>query len=147
MYDYNEIYAEFKDKITDPDLALLPDRIQEDILLSLLRKAINKTKRAADIIVDLDERDDDAKEFFNDVPYDVVDCITEWMVVFWLKPMLNNTENMHNLLSTRDYNVFSPANLLGKIQERYDRAYKEARSITNELSYAARESFKEWSKT
>ena len=57
------------------------------------------------------------------------------MTVFWLGPFVNNIENLRNHLSTKDFSVFSPANLLEKIGDRYDIYYKRARSITNEYSY------------
>ena len=85
--------------------------------------------------VDLGNRDDELMEFGVELPDEVMDIITEWMTVFWLQPFVNNIENLKNNLSTKDFSVFSPANLLEKIGDRYDIARKYARSLTNEYSY------------
>lgn len=132
--EYNYIFAEFKDKITDPDLLLLSRDMQNEMMVALMSKAISKSKRACGES-GLDTRDDEINEFTADLSDEVVDIITEWMMVFWLEPYLNNIENLRNALSTKDFTVFSPANLLGKISERYELARKHARSAMNEYSY------------
>lgn len=136
MTSYDYIFNEFKDKITDPDLLLLSNDLQTEVLVALLSKAISRCNRVCSNTVDLSLRDDIILEFSVDIPDDVVDIITEWMIVFWLKPYLNNTENLWNTLSTKDFSMFSPANLLEKISDRYERAWVHARGLTNEYSFA-----------
>lgn len=131
---YEYIFDEFKDKITDPDLLLLSQTLQDDILLVLMSKAITKCKRICKES-GLDTRDDEIFEFSADLPDEVVDIVTEWMTVFWLEPYLNNIENLRNALSTKDFSIFSPANLLEKITDRYELARKYARRVMNEYSY------------
>lgn len=132
---YKEVFDEFRDKIDDPDLLLFSEELQVEILISYMNKAINKCERIVKQTVDLSLRDDEAFTFKVYIPGEVMDIITEWMTVFWLKPYVNNNENLRNNLSTKDFTVFSPANLLKKIGERYDEAKRYARSITNEYSY------------
>lgn len=131
---YETVFAEFKDKITDPDLITFAEELQTEMLTAHMRKAIGKCKRIVKTI-NLSNRDDELMEFGVEVPDEVIDIITEWMTVFWLEPFVNNIENLRNNLSTKDFSVFSPANLLEKIGDRYNMAYKRARSITNEYSY------------
>lgn len=134
-YDY--VFAEFKDKITDPDLITFADELQKEMLLSYMNKAISRCGRIVSDTVDLsqDNRDDQNECFLVEVPNDIIDIITEWMVVFWLQPYVNNLENLKNSLSTKDFSVFSPANLLEKIGDRYDISCKQARSLMIEYSY------------
>lgn len=132
--NYETVFAEFKDKITDPDLITFAEDLQTEMLVAYMKKAIGKCKRIVKT-VDLANRDDELMEFGVEVPDEVMDIITEWMTVFWLQPFVNNIENLKNNLSTRDFSVFSPANLLEKIGDRYDIARKHARSLTNEYSY------------
>lgn len=132
---YDNIFKEFKDKITDPDLLLFSQDLQVEILISYMKKAISKCDRAVKGIVDLSLRDDEILQFQVWIPDEVMDIITEWMTVFWLQPYVNNIENLKNSLSTKDFTVFSPANLLEKISTRYETARKYARSITNEYSF------------
>ena len=132
---YETVFAEFKDNITDPDLLTFAKDLQTEILIAYMNKAIGKCKRIVKPTVDLSIRDDETMEFGVEIPDEVMDIITEWMTVFWLKPFVNNIENLRNNLSTKDFSVFSPANLLEKIGNRYDIARKHARSLTNEYSY------------
>ena len=132
--NYEEVFAEFKDKITDPDLITFAEDLQTEILVAYMKKAISKCKRVVKT-VDLGNRDDELMVFGDELPDEVMDIITEWMTVFWLQPFVNNIENLRNNLSTKDFSVFSPANLLEKIGDRYDTSYKRARSIMNEYSY------------
>lgn len=132
---YKEVFDEFKDKIDDPDLLLFSSQLELEMLISYMNKAIYKCGRIVKKTVDLSLRDDDLLEFKVYVPDEVMEIITEWMTVFWLKPYVNNVENLRNNISTKDFSVFSPANLLEKIGARYDEARRYARSITNEYSY------------
>lgn len=131
---YDEIFLSFKDSITDPDLLSFSKDLQTEMLIALMDKAIAKCRHVCKT-VDLSNRDDELMEFFDKLPDDLVDIIIEWMTVFWLKPYLNNIENLRNNLSTKDFSIFSPANLLEKINNRYESAKKYARSLTNEYSY------------
>ena len=132
--NYETVFAEFKDKITDPDLITFAEDLQTEMLVAYMKKAIGKCKRIVKT-VDLSNRDDELMEFGVEIPDEVMDIIREWMTVFWLQPFVNNIENLKKNLSTKDFSVFSPANLLEKIGDRYDIARKHARSLTNEYSY------------
>lgn len=132
---YETVFAEFKDKITDPDLLLFAEELQLEMLIAYMNKAISKCNRVVKKVVDLSLRDDELLSFYVKIPDEVIDIITEWMTVFWLQPYVNNLENLRNNLSTKDFSVFSPANLLEKIGARYDTARRYARSLTNEYSF------------
>ena len=112
--NYETVFAEFKDKITDPDLITFAEELQTEMLTAYMKKAIGKCKRVIKT-VDLSNRDDELMQFGVEIPDEVMDIITEWMTVFWLEPFVNNIENLRNNLSTKDFSVFSPANLLEKI--------------------------------
>lgn len=132
---YTMVFGEFKDKITDPDLLLFSAQLQHEMQLAYMNKAIARCRRVVRNTVDLDKRDDLIAEFEENLPWEVIDIITEWMTVFWLQPYVNNIENLRNNLSTKDFSLFSSANLLEKIGDRYDIAYRKARSLMNEYSY------------
>lgn len=131
---YKEIFDNFKDNITDPDLITFSEELQTEMLISIMNKAISRCERNCKE-VNLSNRDDELLEFGVNIPNDIMDIVIEWMTVFWLKPYLNNVENLRNALSTKDFSFFSPANLLEKISNTYELARKHARSLTNEYSY------------
>ena len=99
---YETVFAEFKDKITDPDLILFSEDLQTEMLIAYMNKAIGKCGRII-TTVDLSKRDNEIMEFGAEIPYEVIDIITEWMTVFWLQPFVNNIENLRNNLSTKDF--------------------------------------------
>ena len=98
---YETVFAEFKDKITDPDLITFAEELQTEMLTAYMKKAIGKCKRVIKT-VDLSNRDDELMQFGVEIPDEVMDIITEWMTVFWLEPFVNNIENLRNNLSTKD---------------------------------------------
>ncbi len=130
---YTEIFESFKDKITDYDLPLYADDIQNDILCSVLIKACAKFARICKS--DLSLRDDELMQFGCTLSIEELDILTEWMVYEWLTPYLNNTENLRNHLNTKDFSLFSPANLLSTIQNVHTISRKRAKSMMNEYSY------------
>lgn len=132
---YQYVYDEFKDSITDPDLLQFAEELQLDMLLAIMRKAIVKCNRITKKVCDLTSRDDILAEFNIEIPDDVLDILLEWMIVVWLKPFVNNIENLRNNLNTKDFTMYSPANLLEKIGDRYDKAFMEANSLTNKFSF------------
>lgn len=132
---YKEVFDSFKDNITDSDLLQFAKELQEDMLMAIMNKAIPKCQRVVKKTIDLSLRDDITSSFADIIPEEVMDILTEWMTVVWLKPYVNNSENLRNGLSTKDFSFFSPGNLLDKIGDRYDKSRKYAKSITNEYSY------------
>ena len=66
---------------------------------------------------------------------EMLDIISETMVVAWLQPKLNNEENLANALSTKDYSVYSPANLLDKISNVYEIARKNSKKMIGNYSF------------
>jgi len=132
---YEDVFSLFKDNITDPDLLKLCDFLQTDTLLALMNKSIAKCNRIVKKTVDLSLGDNELMEFPFTIPGEVMDILIEWMIVFWLTPYVNNIEVLQNSMSTKDFSVFSPANLLEEISNRYELARKHARSLTSEYSY------------
>jgi len=86
-------------------------------------------------IVDLNDRDDEAREFVNDLSDEEIDILVDLMRVEWLKHKLYNSELLRNGMSTKDYTVFSPANLQNQIRITYQDAREEARMRLYQYSY------------
>lgn len=133
MTYYDEVYENFKDKITDPDLLVYTAEIQEEILEALLLKACSRFKRVC--AIDLSDRDDILKGFNVDLDDETMDILSEIMVEYWLKPYVNNVDNLRNTLNTKDFSSFSPANLLNAIQNTYDTSCKRSNSEINKYSF------------
>ena len=131
MTELETIFEEFKDKITDYDLAEYKSSLQEEVCLSYLKKAVARFKR----ICKSDLNGLNEFGFEDDLSDEEIDILTEWMVYFWLKPIRNDIDNMRSVLNTKDFSQISPANLLTAINTVYEDSRKRARSLMNEYSY------------
>ena len=130
---YSDVINNFLGKITDYELPkfLLTER--ETIVYGYMVTSCSKFKRLCK--VDLSDRDDTEKQFNQDLDDEIIDIITESMIVEWLKPKLYSLENLRNVLNTKDYTQFSPANLLDKIQTTYKEAKLESKRMMNNYSH------------
>lgn len=135
MTEYYKIFNAFKDKISDPDLLLLARDLENGYLTALLNRALSRCQRAIKGAVNLTDRCDELMVFSENLPDEVIDILSEWMTVCWLTPYVNNADNLRNELITKDFSVFSPADLLDRISVHYDRACRHAKSLTNEYSF------------
>lgn len=146
---YSVIYDAFLDEITDPDLLLLADDVQEEIKRSYLEYAVKKCKSyIGDIdlslrtVIEVDPSSENYDEeypyedgFEADLPDPVIVMLSWYMVVAWLKPYINNAELLRLHMNTKDFNTTSPANMVEKIGARFDEARRRARSLRNEYTY------------
>ena len=142
---YSEIYEEFLDRITDPDLLLLSELSQEETKRVYLEFAVQKiqdyvttadlTKRTT---VEIENEFGDLEEvdaFEDDLDNNVRVMLADYMTLAWLRPYMNNADLLRLHMNTKDFNTTSPANLLEKIGERFDEARRRARSLRNEYTY------------
>ena len=83
----------------------------------------NDTSRA----FDLDISDSDL--------YEIVDIVSDGMIVQWLKPYVYKQELLENALSTRDYSVYSPAELLKRVSDAYAKAQSDYKQAIMDYSY------------
>lgn len=83
----------------------------------------NDTERRFDVEVDEDDVDE------------LVDIISEGMLVQWLKPYVNQQELMQTVLNTRDFSQYSPAELLMRVGNAYKQAKSDYRQMIREYSY------------
>lgn len=110
---YNDIYDRFLSKITDYELAELLDEEIEAELNKFMRSAIVDFKYAeSDRLV----RNDESKEFVNDLTEIEQEIIAKFMIVHWLNPQILRLENVRNELGNKDFKLYSPANFLDKIR-------------------------------
>jgi hypothetical protein len=83
--------------------------------------------------------DDMIREFNVDIePEDldeIVDIISDGMVVQWLKPYTYRQDNLENVLNTRDFTSYSPAELLYRVKETYLSARTEFISMMRDYTY------------
>ncbi|WP_099467744.1 hypothetical protein [Konateibacter massiliensis] len=131
--NYSEVYSWFLDKVTAYSLTMFNDTEKEDIVYGYMRSACAKFKCCK---VDLTDRDDELRVFNNTLNDEILDIISETMVVAWLQPKLNNEDNLVNSLSTKDYSLYSPANLLAKLTDVFTLAKKNSSIMVSNYSFS-----------
>lgn len=130
---YSDVINVFIGKINDYDLPKFTDVEREEIITGFLVSACTKFKSCK---VDLYDRDNTLKQFNQTLDDEIIDIISETMIVEWLKPKLLSSENIKNCLSTKDYNLFSPANLLKEIRETFKECKYESKKLINNYSFS-----------
>jgi hypothetical protein len=130
---YREVFEMFEDKITDYELAGYDENLRNELLTSYMNNACRRFNRICTF--DLSDRNNDKAEFNSELGESELDIITEWMVVFWLKPIVNDTDNLHNRINTAEFSSVSPANMLLAIKDVYETSRKQVTSLMNQYSY------------
>jgi hypothetical protein len=130
---YSDVYNTFLGKITDYDLPKFTDTEQEEILYGYMKTACVNFKKSCK--VDLYDRDDILRQFNIKLDDEIIDILSELMIVEWLKPKVLSTENVKNCLSTKDYKLFSPTDLLRELNKTLASCKDNARRLVNNYSF------------
>ena len=134
---YDLFAGAFLSKVAEFDLIRLDDFGREQVVDGYLRRACAQFDKICPY--DLTSRDDDMREFNLDIPEDeideIIDIISEGMLVQWMKPYVYRQENLENLLNTRDFTSYSPAELLMRIGNAYAKAQRDYTNAIREFSY------------
>ena len=137
---YDVFAAAFLSKITEYDLLMLDDNSRTEIVDRYMFVAMSNSnfkkvckynfaavKNDADRVFDMDIDENTIEE--------IVDIISEGMVVQWLKPYVYKQELLENAISTKDFSVYSPAELLLRVGNTYTKAQKDYLDMIREYSY------------
>lgn len=135
---YDLFIDAFLSKITERDLLALEENTSTEIVLGYMKRAVNGFKYVCRY--DLATSYDDVTQRFTvdiadgDID-EIVDIVSEGMVVQWLKPYVNSQELLQNALNTRDFTVYSPAELLLRVGNAYKQAQKDYTQMVREYSF------------
>lgn len=88
---------------------------------------------------DLVAGDDAVRELKATIPDDeideIVDIVSEGMLVQWMKPYFYRADNLENVLNTADFSQYSPAELLYRLTNAYNTSKKDFTNMMREYSY------------
>lgn len=135
---YDVFEGAFLAKISEFEFMRLDDEDRTPIVDDYLKRAVVAFRKNCKY--DLFTTYDDEERFF-DIEVDdedrdeLVEIISEGMLVQWLKPYVYRQENLENALSTRDYSVFSPAEMLLRVGNAYTKAQKDYTQMIREYSF------------
>lgn len=135
---YDLFGGAFLAKITEYEFLQLPAADRTQIVDGYMKKAIVAFKKNCKYDLTT-TADDSSREFGVDIADEDIDelaeIISEGMVVQWLKPYIYQQENLQNALNTRDFTTYSPAELLMRIGNAYEKAKKDYIQMIREYSY------------
>lgn len=135
---YDAFVGAFLSKISEFEFMSLTDVERENMVDGYMRRAISAFKKNCkyDLVT---TANDDVREFDVDIDNDsldeIIDIISEGMVVQWLKPYIYKQELLENVLNTRDFTSYSPAELLLRVGNAYKQAQKDYTQMVREYSY------------
>ncbi len=135
---YDAFTGAFLSKISEFEFINLAEEDRQSIVDGFLSRAISafkknckydlvSAKNDTDRVIELDFSDEDVDE--------LVDIISEGMIVQWLKPYVYQQELLQNLLNTNDFTTYSPAELLLRVGNAYTKAQKDYTQMIREYSY------------
>ena len=134
---YDVIEAAFLAKITEFELLQLSEDNRAESLDGYLKRAASAFRKSCKY--DLTQCDDTLRTFSADVDEDdadeLVDILSEGMLVQWLKPYVYKQEILENSLNTSDFTTYSPAELLLRVGNAYAKAQSDYTQMIREYSY------------
>lgn len=135
---YDVFTEAFIAKVTEYDFIRLNEDDRQIIIDGYLKRALTAFKK--NCLYDLfTTADDDKREFNVDISGDdldeIVEIVSEGMLIQWMKPLVYRQENLENLLNTKDFTVYSPAELLLRIGNAYTKVQKDYLQLIREYSY------------
>lgn len=111
---YSDIFIKFSSLIEDAELlSRLTDDEYETLLEIFLSKA--KTVYFKECKIDLSDVDSVLKQFNETVDEQSQWIIAEAMKFIWCESQLFKEEKLRNSIGSKDYDLYSPANLIDKL--------------------------------
>lgn len=135
---YDEFIAAFLDKITEYKYLGLENYIRDEMVIGYMKRAISDFKHICNYDLSTTQ-DDNVKAFNVDIPShdldEILNIVSDGMVVYWLKQYLYNQELLENAINTRDFTTYSPAELLNRVGGAHTTAKKNYTQSMREYSY------------
>lgn len=135
---YDLFVNAFLNKITEFEFIRLDEINRTEIVDGYLKRAVSAFKKNCKYNLS-SASNSQTREFEIDVADqdidELVDIISEGMVVQWLKPYVYKQELLENTINTRDYQTYSPAELLARVGNAYAKVQKDYTQLIREYSY------------
>ena len=108
---YSIIDNSFLNKITDGYLVSIKDELLQELIDGYRKAAISKFKQCTK----LEDRDDSARLFAQDLTDEEIEIVANLMVLEWLRGKINSVEVLKQKMSTKDYKIFSQSRHLDSL--------------------------------
>lgn len=130
---YEEIFDRYRARVRNYDFldydAITRLEYQKDLLALAVSDFEDICKQ------DLNDREDDILSFTVTLTNREKDILALGMVLHFVEPYVYNTDALQNALNTKDFSLYSPANLLEKMTELMEMTEKRLRREINLYSF------------
>ena len=134
---YESFVGAFLGKVTEYDFLNLDTYNRDVIVDGYMKRACSQFNKIC--LYDLTNRDDIIRQFNVDIPDDeideILDIVSEGMLVQWMKPYVFKQDNLVQLLNTKDFTAYSPAELFRQVSNAYSSVNKRFMNMMREYSY------------
>ena len=130
---YEDIYERYRARVRNYDLLDYDSAVVNEIQLDLLNLSISDFEDVC--VKDLSDRDDGLLLFNIDLSNREKDILALGMVLHFVEPYVYNTDSLRNALNTKDFSLYSPANLLEKMTELMTTTERRLQRRTNFAHY------------
>ena len=135
---YDVFVDAFLDKVSEYDFMRLCDDARNDLVYGYMKRAVAEFRYNCKYDLAGTMNDDDGV-FDVDIPeidlYEIIDIISEGMIVQWMHAFHYKQELLQNVLNTRDFTSYSPAELLYRVGEAYKHVQRDFANMVREYSY------------
>ena len=136
---YDSIIGAFLSKITEFNFQNLTMENRDELVNGYLRRAVTEFNDICKYDLSGSYDDENGEFALSDISStdadEIINILSEGMVVQWLKPFLYQQELLENVLNSRDWTQYSPAGLLLRIGNTHRRAQKDYTQMIREYSY------------
>jgi hypothetical protein len=109
---FQTVFQRFLNKITDSDLAALPQTNLESIMTDYLQSSIVRFRKCKQ---NLENYNLTSMQFNIDLTLTEIEILAFWMKFEWLDQQINRIELLRQSLSSKDYAMYSQANHLNSL--------------------------------
>ena len=138
MTSYESLYNVALSKITDPQLAMLPEEDLENMLYGWMKSAIAKHRKCKS---DLSDRDDELKQFNIDLTDLEVEILGILIAREWVSSQLLSVTNTLQVFSGKETNYYSQSAHLKELQALDEKLRLEAQQLSRDYTYANNDYF------
>lgn len=142
IVSYDTFTAAFLAKITEYNFILLSDENRQALVDGYMKLACAEFSEVC--TVGIDAGDDEKRQFdLTDNGVDlkpsevdeIIEIVTEGMLVQWFKQYYYKAENLENMLNSSDFTSYSPAELLYRMTTAYNMVKDDFIAKKREYSY------------
>ena len=135
---YSKIYDRALAKITDYDLAFMPDDDFRFMIRGWLNSSISKFRKCAS---DLSDRDDELEVFNVDLVDEEIEILALLIVCEWLEPQVNSVLLTSQFFGGKEEKWFSQSQHLAEVKALRDETRTEAKKLMRDYTYFAKNSY------